>query len=271
MIPVKLTQDIQAGIADIREGIANRAVWRLLAGNDIKRRYRRSRLGQFWLTLSLAITIGGMATVWSLLFKMNLTEYLPHVAVYFVLWTFLTASLNESCNALVEGEGIIRNVSLPRSIFVLRVVWRNVIVAAHNAVIVLIVFLAVGQPVKPTLVLAIPGFMLLAAVLAATGLALSIVSARFRDMPQMVASFLQIAFFLSPVMFKPEQLAGNALGEALLWGNLLAALLEVAGAPLLGQVPTAWAYGVALVAFAASLAAAAFCTGRFGKKVIYWL
>jgi ABC-type polysaccharide/polyol phosphate export permease len=58
----------------------------MFAWNDVRRRYHRSGLGQFWLTLSMAATIGGLGFVYSRLFHTDVTKYLPYIAVTFVGW-----------------------------------------------------------------------------------------------------------------------------------------------------------------------------------------
>jgi len=47
-------------IKDFKEGISKRNIWWLLAYQDIKLRYRRSALGPFWITISMAITVYSM-------------------------------------------------------------------------------------------------------------------------------------------------------------------------------------------------------------------
>ncbi|MGN5480598.1 hypothetical protein ACTMU2_39275 [Cupriavidus basilensis] len=80
----------RAGLKDIQASFGGWHVWWTPALNDVKRRYRRSRLGQFWLTLSMAITIGGLGTVYSTLFKMDVAEYLPYISITFVFWGIIS-------------------------------------------------------------------------------------------------------------------------------------------------------------------------------------
>src|SRR4051812_38921137 len=45
---------------DILESVTVNDLWRTFAWNDVMARYRRSRLGQFWITISVAIFIGSI-------------------------------------------------------------------------------------------------------------------------------------------------------------------------------------------------------------------
>ena len=60
-----MLRGIGAGLEDIRDGVVGWRMWAMLAWNDVRRRYRRSGLGQFWLTLSMAATIGGLGFVYA--------------------------------------------------------------------------------------------------------------------------------------------------------------------------------------------------------------
>src|SRR5688572_10118992 len=82
----RLVALIASGIADVRLGIRTWPVWWLLAKNDLARRYKRSMLGQFWMTLSMGALILGLGIVYSTLFKTDISAYLPYVGVGFVSW-----------------------------------------------------------------------------------------------------------------------------------------------------------------------------------------
>lgn len=79
-----MLDDMGRGLVDIRQGLVSWRIWLMLAWNDVRRRYRRSGLGQFWLTLSMATMVGGLGFVYSNLFRVDVTKYLPYIAVTFV-------------------------------------------------------------------------------------------------------------------------------------------------------------------------------------------
>ena len=56
--PARVWALAEAGWRDIHEGIENWRIWHLMGSAELRRRYARSRLGQFWLTLSTGILIG---------------------------------------------------------------------------------------------------------------------------------------------------------------------------------------------------------------------
>ena len=234
-----LSSQAALALQDIVEGARAVHLWGLLGWQDVRQRYRRSTLGPFWITISMGALVGGLGFLYAGLFKIGVADYLPFIAVGFVVWGLVSSLLTEGCAAFISAESIIKQVALPLSIHVYRTMWRNFIILAHNAIIYVIV--AVFFSVQPgwTGFLALPGLALLCLNGVWMGLLLGLVSARFRDVPQIVASVVQIAFFLTPIIWKPELLPERAL---LLDLNPFFHFVEVVRAPLLGHVPglTSW-------------------------------
>src|SRR5581483_8411995 len=143
---------------DMRTEIASWRIWTMLASNDIKMRYRRSALGQFWVTLSMAIMIFGMGVVYSALFKTDVKGYIPYIATTFVMWAFISANITESTNAFVENERIILHVSIARSAFIFRMIYRNLLVLLHNVLIIPLVFLTFQIGINWNILWLIPDF-----------------------------------------------------------------------------------------------------------------
>src|SRR5437763_7286524 len=71
---------------DIRESFERWQLWWLLGLNDIRQRYRRSLLGQTWITLSLLATIAAIGVTYSTLFRMDMREYLPILTANLIVW-----------------------------------------------------------------------------------------------------------------------------------------------------------------------------------------
>jgi ABC-type polysaccharide/polyol phosphate export permease len=263
-----MLKDIRTGLADIQLGLSSWRTWCMLAWNDVRRRYRRSGLGQFWLTLSMAATIGGMGYVYSHLFAVDVSTYLPYIAVTFVAWSIISTVVIESCNALSEGD-LLRQIPLPRSLFAYRVIARNFIVAAHNVLIVPVVFIWFRVGINANIFWLALGLVLLVVNAFWIGYLLSIICARFRDVPQIVSSIMQVVFFVTPIMYLPAQLAQR--GVTLLKWNPFANLLEIVRDPILGTVPSQWALVSCALMAVAGLAVVVPFAGHYASRVIYWL
>src|SRR6516164_3461573 len=268
------TNDLPRGIVKTATKDLGRAfkawrIWVLLGTNDIRQRYRRSKLGQFWITATIAATVMGLGIVYSAIFKQSIEEYLPYVAAGFVVWFLITGMITEGCTAFLDSEGYAKQLTVPLSVYILRTWFRILITFAHNAIIIPFVWLIFFVPVGWACWLAIPGICLIALNGLWIMLLLGTLCARFRDLPQIISSFVQVVFFLTPVMFRSDQLPTS--GRAAMDLNPFAALLAVARDPLIGRVPSALEYALVIGILLFGWAIAVSVYGRYRTRIIYWL
>jgi len=230
----------------INDVLGGLRLWRLawsLGWLDIRLRYRGSMLGPFWLTISTGVMVGSLGVLYSALFHMSLRDYLPFLALSQVLWGFLATLVGEACGAFTESEPVIRSIRMPFFLFAMRILVRNVLVLAHNICVIVVVFLALRMWPGAAALLALPALPLWVADALALSLLLGGICARFRDIMPIVNSVMQIAFFLSPVIWKPEQLGAHAVWLPF---NPFYDMLEIVRSPLLGQAPSLLVWGAAL-------------------------
>ena len=247
-------------------------LWRLaftLGWFDIRLRYRGSMLGPFWLTLSTAVMVAALGVLYSRLFKMELHDYLPFLALSLVLWGVLSTVIGEACTCFTSAEGTIRSMRMPFTVHAMRVVVRNLIVLAHNVIVILAVYAWFNNWPGWQALYAIPALILWLIDGLAVCLLLGPIGARFRDIPPIVASVIQIAFFVSPIIWKPELLKGSAL--ELLWLNPFYTLLEIVRGPLLGEevALNVWVSALGYSAVLIGLAWALFSRTR--ARLAFWV
>lgn len=258
----------ERALEDLGGGLAR---WRLawaLARSDITHRYRGSVLGPFWLTLSTAVMLGALGFLYAKLFRMDVTDYLPWLTVSLIVWNVLSQMVTDATVSLTGAEGVIRQMPLPYSVHALRVVMRNAVIAAHNLPLIGVVFVIFGVPVGWTALLAIPGFLLIAAGGFAASIFLGMICARFRDIPPIIGSVMQIAFFVSAVIWKPE-MVGH--WEPFLPLNPVFAVMEAVRAPIMGSTGgiAVWLAAVFWVGLTIALAWAFFV--RFRGRIAFWV
>jgi lipopolysaccharide transport system permease protein len=253
---------------DVGEGTRLLPLAWTLGWLDIRLRYRGSMLGPLWLTLSTGIMVGALGYLYAGIFHTDINSYLPFLALSLVLWGFLASVVSESCSAFTESEGIVRAVRMPFFLFAARLLIRNVLVLAHNVLVIAVVYAVFRVWPGRHGLLAVPGLLLWGLDSLALVLMLGTFCARFRDILPIVASVMQIAFFMSPVIWMPEQLGR---GQALLPFNPFFDMLEIVRAPLLGTLPAegiwlgAMLYSIALWVLAWSL----FTRAR--GRIAFWI
>jgi lipopolysaccharide transport system permease protein len=179
--------------------------------------------------------------------------------------------LNEGNQAFIVAEAMIKQLPLPKIVYVVRVVWRNIIVSAHNIVIMPVVILIFGGGVTWALLLWPLGVLL--AVFALSGMAMifGIVATRFRDLPQIISAALTVAFYITPVIWIKESLGDNELVEAIVSLNPLYHILQVMRLPLISQYPSLenWMWVVALGIALWTIGLLLF--NKYEKRIAYWV
>ena len=247
-------------------------LWRLaltLGWFDIRLRYRGSLLGPFWLTMSTAVMVAALGVLYSRLFNMELQNYLPFLAISLVLWNVLSAVITDACTCYVAAEGMIRSMRMPHTIQAMRVVVRNMIVLAHNVVVILAVYAWFSDWPGWRAFVAIPGLLIWTIDGLAVCLILGPIGARFRDIPPIVASVIQIAFFVSPILWKPELLHGVAL--EFLWINPFYTMLEIVRGPMLGEAVRLRVWASALGYSTVLCVAAWMLFARTRGRLAFWV
>jgi lipopolysaccharide transport system permease protein len=256
-------------LQDLSATFSKSNFWIHLAWEDISKQYRRSFLGPVWITLNTALFVIAFGMIGAQLFNVDVKQYLPYFCTGHVLFTFIISLMTEGCTTYISAEAFIKHANTPKIALALRVVLRNFFMLLHNLPVVLLILLwagALGQVRWMALSVGLMVTLLCASMVTAL---LGLVSARFRDVPMMVTSVTQLAFFITPVMWQPTQLTERA--QQLVTFNPLAAFLDVLRAPLLGVDARAssWSMiGVILVIMSA-LFVSGFVVAR--RRIAYWI
>ena len=125
-------------------------------------------------------------------------------------------------------------------------------------------------PLGWSVLLAVPGLIIVTITLIGGILALGILCTRFRDVPQVVAAVLQLLFLLTPIMWTADSVRGKAV-SILLDINPFYYLLEIVREPLLGRTPAGSTWLVACGFSLATFLIGHALYGRFRHRVAYWL
>ena len=260
---------VARAVRDLLDGLRCWPLWASLGWQDIRERYTRSLIGPFWLTLSMGILVVGLGFVYGKLFTTPLNEYLPYLAAGFVVWSFISTCVTDGCCTFFVSAAAIKQLAAPLSIYAYRVVWRNLIIFIHNAVIYVIVAGIFGiWPGWTNLLLVFIALSILCVNALWATLLLGLFSARFRDIPSIASSVIQVAFFMTPIFWHTDQLPG---GSAIVQYNPFVYYLDIIRQPLLGQGPASNSWGVVLCLTVAGLVISFTFFARYRARLSYWV
>lgn len=263
-----VSRALRLAVKDIEDAFKAYHIWIITGWQDIKIRYKRSTIGPFWITLSLGITVAAMGALYARLFQQKVAEYIPYLSIGMIVWALISTLVIESCSIFIQSEGIIKQIRLPFSVYVLRMIWRNLIIFFHNVAVLVFVYLWFSIGWGWQVILVPLGLLIIAANAMWLGLILGTLSARFRDIPQIVTSLMQVLFFVTPVMWRVKLLKNH------MWiakWNPAYNLMKLVMRPLQGRLPSE--YSVVFVAVMTLLGwgVALMFFSRFRARIAYWI
>lgn len=253
---------------DLYDGLRSWRLWMTLGWNDIRRRYRRSILGPFWITISMSLLAAALGSLYGRIFNVQLETYLPYLTLGFIVWGSISTSLKECCQAFWAQADLIKQIRVPFSVHILRIIWANFIVLLHTIIIIVPIWIWFRHWPGAAALLALAGVAVIGLNLLWVGLVLAVLNTRFRDVAQLVETVLQIAVFATPIMWPVSALGDHTLVADL---NPIYHLIELVRAPLQGQAPEALSWIVAIAAGFAGCVLAALLLRRVERRIVYWL
>jgi ABC-type polysaccharide/polyol phosphate export permease len=255
---------------DLLRGLRKRELWGRLGWLDVKRRYRRTMIGPFWTSITLAVYVLTVGTVGAAIWHQDIYDYIPFLVSGMIVWTLVSSIITDSCGMFIAGQSLFRNIRFEYSILSYALVWRNFLVLLHNfAVYFLVVLVLKPSLLSFTALLAIPGLALVLINGLWVSLLFGIICLRFRDVPPLVSSALQIAMLITPLFWPADTLTGIKR-FVFVELNPLYHVVDVVRGPLVGRVPEATSYAVMV-----ALAIGGWCLTyamfkRFRKRIAYW-
>lgn len=266
----RLRENFSRAKEDFLQSFVHWRIFLVIGISDIRKRYARSRLGQFWLTLSFIINIVAIGVVWSYLFKMPIAEYLPFLAVSMIFWTYISTCITEGLNAYISSSSYLHELSIPKLTYVNSVFVRNFIVLCHNLLVLVPIGLFFSFKISITnVIFSILGLVLTSIFLFPVIVIISLATLRFRDLPSIINALMQIVFYVTPVMWKTDLMPERFHKYLVL--NPFAVMLSICRDPLFGN-EVSNTYLVAAIIYiilACSLAIAFF--SRYRSRIVYWI
>ncbi len=256
---------------DFKEGIQHWRIWLMLAYKDIKLRYRRSILGPFWLTISMAITVYSMGFLYGHLFHIALEHYYPFLVAGMLGWSLISTIVLEFTDGFMTSDALIKQIKLPFTLYIHRIAARNIIIFFHNIFVIVPILIIYHHYVKINLymLLLIPGLLLIYINAICYGLVLAMVGSRYRDISQIIKSLIQVVFFITPVMWAPEVLGPQ--NHLIVDLNPFYSFLELIRAPLLGGMPSLKNMLMVTFVTALGLVVSMKLLISYRARIVYWI
>ena len=261
----------QKALQDLLKGLSLWRIWVMMAWQDIFLRYRRSVIGPFWITLSMAITVYSMGFLYAHLWHVELKDYFPFLVTGMLSWALLAMLITEGTDVYLLSAGLIRQIKLPYTLYVHRMITRNVMIFGHNLLVMLPIYVFFHQEFKFSFayLMFVPGLFLLYVNAVLYTNILGLTCARYRDLGQIIKSLIQVMFFMTPIMWKLTTLPQKY--QAYVFLNPFFNFVEIIREPLLGAYPNAQSYFFVGIATVIGILLNALLFVRYRSRIVYWL
>lgn len=205
----------------------HRALVAVLTSRELKARYRGSVLGFLWSLLNPLLMLGVYATVFQLLLPNRSPSTSPYALFLFgglLAWTWLSASLTDAAASLLTHGALLKKVLFPAEVLPLvSVVAQGVHFLLALPVLLAGLLLGATGLLGPKVALGLPLVQVPLLLLAqgvftlGLGLFLAALTVHFRDVRDLLGTFLSLWFFASPVLYDLRDFTGSPVGRLLAW------------------------------------------------------
>jgi lipopolysaccharide transport system permease protein len=252
----------------LRELLAHRELLGVLAGRDIKVRYRQTLLGAAWVLGQPLLSMLIFTTLFHRVARFDGPAGVPYAL--FVLggllpWNLIAAGVQGAGNCLIVSAHLVSKVWFPRLVLPLAailVALFDLAVAGLLALGALVYYARVPSPALLLLPLAIT---LAAALALGVGLWLAALNVRYRDVRVLIPFLLQLWMYATPVAY-PLEVLPPALRAVAAW-NPATGAVEAFRAALLGTPLDGPAFGLSLGLAAMLLASGAYAFRRAERSL----
>lgn len=219
----------------------------LFVKRDLKNVYKQTILGPLWILINPFLSTFVFTVIFGVIANIS-TDGIPQFLFYMsgnILWTFFSNCLNRSSSTFLGNARIFGKVYFPRLVMPLSGIIYNsitfLIQFAMFAVLVLVYALS-GANVHPNLlVIALPLFMIHTAFLGTgTGLIISSVTTKYRDLNVLVSFGVTLWMYVTPVVYPISQVPESFRWILLL--NPAAPIVETFRYAFLGSGSFEWFY-----------------------------
>ncbi len=253
--------------------------YRELFGNlfrrDFQTRYKGSVLGVAWSLVNPLVLMGIYVLVFSLLWRV---ARFPHYALYLLVgitvWLFFSSSVTTAARSLVDSAGLVKKVRFPRQLVPLSVVATQLVTFAAMLVALCVVNAIVIPKTRDTFLLAFPLAACVVGLVGGAALTVACANVVFRDVEHLVSAILLPWFFLTPILYRLEDLPGGVqrydwVVTILRWVNPLTPALYSLRDPLFyGRLPHAWDVVYLCAATLVALVLGAWVFSRVDDRIV---
>lgn len=195
-------------ILDLKELKAYKDLILFLAWRDVKVLYAQTILGLSWAILQPVIQILLFTIVFGKIAKIS-TDGIPYFlfsTAGIIPWTYMSQAMNQSSQSLVVGQNMLGKIYFPRLIFPFTPVLSRLV--DFSVSLLILVGVIIYYRVSLTLnILLLPVFLVMMMLIpAGTGMLLSSLAIRFRDVKHAMTFVVRMLMYTAPIVYSASSI-----------------------------------------------------------------
>lgn len=258
-------------LRDYVDSMRHPEFWVYATWLGIVTKYRRSRLGLLWAFLPPALYAFGVGGFFANIQGTTPREFIPHLALGYIMFRFITVSLSEATTACTGNTSFILDGRVRLTDYVLQVIAK----AAFYFLVAIPVAL-VALSLTPSfqwvgVLTLLPALLTVVLNVAWMGSIVSVIGARLPDVHELIGSILMFSFLFTPIIWTAEQAPADSLRGGIARINPLFHMVEIVRAPLLGEPVEQLSFIYLGVMLVSGWLAAIMVYRRYARFVPIWL
>jgi lipopolysaccharide transport system permease protein len=195
-------------IRNLRELWQYRALLWNLTQRELKARYRGSALGFLWTFLNPLLLMAVYGLVFGIIQRNQIQHYTYFLFVGLLPWLWFSSSVGAGASTISDRRDLLTKVRFPAQVLPATVVLTNLV----NYLLTLPLAIALGGlagiwPSWQVVMFPVVLFVQLVFTLGVSFLVSSL-NVAFRDLQQIVINFLTLWFFVTPILYRPDDVPG---------------------------------------------------------------
>ncbi len=245
--------------------------WLYAAWFSIVLRYRKTFLGPLWLIAAPAAFISMLGVLYARISNLPLDVFIPYMGIGFLIWGLITSLVNSGANLLVHSRPKIIQGGLNVDDLIIVNLSASLLQFAHRAFVGIGLYIIYRWELTPYALVSLLGIVIILINGYWYGVVFGFLGARFRDVSEVVATLIGALFFVTPIIWMPDESGrGGILGPYLTY-NPFYHFVEIVRAPILGQPVELFSWIVVSVITIVGLVTAFLVQRAFYKKLPLWI
>lgn len=247
-------------------------VWTFLSLHEIKKKYRRSIFGPFWIVISNIAVVLVLSSIYSIILKKNFEWYVIYLGIGFVIWQNISSSLSEAPDSFIRSANLIKTYKMSILNYIYRDTGKNFLLFLHNLPFWIFLMIWFDTNISIYTYLFIISYLILFLNIIWLSTLVAIISTRFRDFNSIVGTLIQLSFFATPVLWDVSHIIDvRPQLSWIIYINPFYHLIEIFRDPIMnGNIPfTSFIFCLSMMVIGNIFAS--ILVNKYSKRIVFWL